>query len=67
MFLYLIERTILKLKPVLILSPVFNSDIATDPPFSTFTLATDGKQPPPDGGGGGGGVSTNSKYCMLFG
>ena len=42
--------------------------------FSTFTVATDGKQPPaPDGGGGGGdgvgggGGATNSNYCMLFG
>ena len=60
---------ILKVKPVSTLSPICNSDIAIDLPFSTFTVATDGKQlpPPPDGGdGGGGGGTVNNHYSLLL-
>ena len=46
--------------PVLTWSPVCNSDIATDLPFSTFTLARNGKQLFFFGGGGGGGGAINS-------
>ena len=61
--------------PVCTLSPVCNSDIKTDLPFSRVTLAVDGKQPPPDDDdvfvvvGGGGGVvvvvvvTGNKYYC----
>ena len=53
------------LKPVLTLSPVCNSDIATDLPFSTKAVAPDGKQPPPpDGGGGESGKKSNN--IVLF-
>ena len=51
------------LLPVRTFSPICNSDIANSFPFSTFTPATDGKQPPDDddgGGGGGGGSESNS-------
>ena len=34
--------------PVCTLSPICSSDIVTDFPFSTLTLATDGKQPDVD-------------------
>ena len=39
--------------PVCTWSPIFNSDIVTDFPFSRFTSPVEGKQV---GGGGGGGV-----------
>ena len=38
--------------PVCTLSPVCNSDIVTDLPFSRETLAVVGKQPPPFDDGG---------------
>ena len=41
--------------PVCTLSPISNSDIVTDLPFSRVTLDVDGKQKfPPDGAGVGG-------------
>ena len=55
--------------PVLTLSPTFRSHIFIDSPFSTSTVATDGKQFPDDddggeGGGGGGDVpKLKHKYC----
>ena len=50
-----------RIVPICTWSPVCNSDIDTDRPFSRLTLAVDGKQAGPDGGGvdeggGGGGV-----------
>ena len=44
LFFVWIEITNLVLKPVLTLSPVCNSDITTDLPFSTKAFAKDGKQ-----------------------
>ena len=51
---------ILIIKPVSTRSPVFNSDITIDLPFSTFTVAIDGKQ---SFFGGGGGGTVNNHYC----
>ena len=41
--------------PVCTLSPICNSDIDTDLPWTRITLDVAGKQPDDDGGGGGGG------------
>ena len=41
--------------PVCTWSPIFNSDIVTDFPFSRLTVASAGKHDDDDGGGGGGG------------
>ena len=57
--------------PVCTLSPVSNSDIVTDLPFSRVTLAVDGKQfPPPDGAGVDGtgiGGGIGKKILFKFG
>ena len=70
------ERTILILKPALTRSPACNSDIATDLPFSPFTLAIDGKHPPPPDDDDDSSVRpisiiviilpSGSKYCIFF-
>ena len=46
------------LKPVLTWSPVCNSDIDTDIPFSIMAVATDGKQAPPP--------ESESEFYLLF-
>ena len=43
-------RLVINFIPVCTWSPIFRSDIVTDFPFWSFTLANDGKQPPPDSG-----------------
>ena len=49
--------------PVGTWSPICSSDIATNLPFSSFTLATDGKQPP-DVDDDDDGTETNSIACF---
>ena len=48
------------LVPVGTRSPICSSDIATNFPFSSVTLAMDGKQPPDDDNGG---TEANSIVC----
>ena len=52
------------------MSPICSSDIARDFPFSTLTVAVDGKQLLRDGGGGGGGGggdgAKNNKIVQAF-
>ena len=48
--------------PVLTLSPICNSDIDTEVPFSASTFEIDGKQPPDEDDDD----SVNSHFCLIL-